>query len=154
MPEHAISIDELFSRVGTRAEPGEWITVDQERINGFADTTEDHQFIHVDQEAAASTPFGGTIAHGLLTLSLLPKLLEGRMLLPENLVMGINYGFDKVRFITPVLAGKRVRAHAELAEVKLKEENRYLVRQSVTVEVEGEDKPALVADWLNMLIVS
>jgi acyl dehydratase len=154
MPETAISTDDLARLVGTRFEPGEWITVDQDRIDAFADTTEDHQFIHVDQEAAAKTPLGGTIAHGLLTLSLLPKLLESRMLLPENLVMGFNYGFDKVRFLAPVRAGKRVRAHVELTEVQSKEENRYLVRQNVTVEIEGEDRPALIADWLNLLVVA
>ncbi|MEM1152663.1 MAG: MaoC family dehydratase, partial [Pseudomonadota bacterium] len=90
--------DEMVDAIGTEFEPGEWVEVGQDRINTFADCTEDHQFIHVDEEKAAETPFGGTVAHGFLTLSLLTKMIEGQGLLPENVVMGLNYGFDKVRF--------------------------------------------------------
>ena len=144
--------DELVNAVGTRFEPGPWVELSQERINSFADTTEDHQFIHVDLEKAARTPFGGTIAHGLLTLSLLPKLVEESGVFPENLVMGLNYGFDKVRFLAPVRSGKRVRANVSIASVDRKDENRFLVKLSVSVEIEGEETPALVAEWLNMLI--
>jgi acyl dehydratase len=127
--------DEMVSAIGTKFEPSDWIMVDQERINTFADCTEDHQFIHIDQEKAAQTPFGGTIAHGFLTLSLLSRMVEGNGIIPENVVMGINYGFDKVRFLAPVPAGKRVRAH-------------------FAVEIEGEETPALVADWLSMVVAA
>ncbi|MDH4042003.1 MAG: MaoC family dehydratase [Gammaproteobacteria bacterium] len=144
--------DELVNAVGTRFEPGPWVELSQERINSFADTTEDHQFIHVDLEKAARTPFGGTIAHGLLTLSLLPKLVEESGVFPENLVMGLNYGFDKVRFLAPVRSGKRVRANVSIASVDRKDENRFLVKLSVSVEIEGEETPALIAEWLNMFI--
>ncbi len=144
--------EEMVNAVGTKFEPGPWIEVSQERINAFADTTEDHQFIHVDVEKAAKTPFGGTIAHGLLTLSLLPRLVEQSGVFPEKIVMGLNYGFDKVRFLSPVRAGKRVRANVSVASVDRKDENRFLVKLSVSVEIEGEETPALVAEWLNLLI--
>ena len=143
---------EMANAVGTKYEPSEWIDITQDRINTFADCTEDHQFIHVDEEAAAKTPFGSTIAHGLLTLSLLPKLIEGQGVVPENLVMGLNYGFDKVRFLAPVRVGKRVRGHVEILSVDQKDDNRFLIKQGITVEIEGEDTPALVAEWLNMMV--
>lgn len=143
---------ELISSVGTKYEPSEWIDITQDRINTFADCTEDHQFIHVDEEAAAQTPFGSTIAHGLLTLSLLPKLIEGQGVVPENLVMGLNYGFDKVRFLAPVRVGKRVRGHIEILSVDQKDDNRFLIKQGISVEIEGEETPALVAEWLNMMV--
>jgi len=144
--------EELLDAVGTRFEPGEWVEVNQDRINAFADCTEDHQFIHVDEEAAKNTPFGGTIAHGFLTLSLLTKMVEGNGIVPENVVMGLNYGFDKVRFLTPVSAGKRVRANVEIADVTRKEDNRFLIKQAISVEIEGEENPALVAEWLTMVM--
>jgi acyl dehydratase len=142
----------MSSAVGTKFEPSEWIEIDQERINAFADCTEDHQFIHVDQEKAAQTPFGGTIAHGFLTLSLLSKMIEGNGVVPEGTVMGLNYGFDKVRFLAPVRAGKRVRAHVEVVSVDEKPGGRFLVKQAISVEIEGEETPALVAEWLSMLV--
>lgn len=144
--------EEMLDAIGTKFEPGEWIEVTQERINAFADCTEDHQFIHVDEEAAKNTPFGGTIAHGFLTLSLLPKLVEGNGVIPENIVMGLNYGFEKVRFLAPVPSGKRVRAHCEVTDISTKDGNRFLINQSVSVEIEGEEKPALVAQWLSMVV--
>jgi len=144
--------EELLNAIGTKFEPGEWLLVDQARINTFADCTEDHQFIHVDPEAAKQTPFGGTIAHGFLTLSLLSKLLEGNGIVPENVVMGLNYGFDKVRFLAPVRSGKRVRANVEVADVQRKDDNRFLIKQAISVEIEGEQTPALVAEWLTMVI--
>jgi acyl dehydratase len=144
--------EEMINAAGTKFEPGEWIEVDQERINTFADCTEDHQFIHIDEEKAAQTPFGGTIAHGFLTLSLLPKMVEGSGLMPENVVMGINYGFDKLRFLTPVRAGKRVRANVEITAVDQKDDNRFLIKQAVSVEIEGEENPALIAEWLTMVV--
>ncbi|MFK8048750.1 MAG: MaoC family dehydratase [Halioglobus sp.] len=144
--------EEMASAVGTKYEPSAWIEVTQDRINTFADCTEDHQFIHVDAEKAAATPFGGTIAHGFLTLSLLAKMLEGNGVMPENTVMGLNYGFDKVRFLAPVKSGKRVRAHVEVKSVDQKDDNRFLITNSVSVEIEGEETPALVADWLSMVV--
>ena len=144
--------EEMASAVGTKYEPSAWIEVTQDRINTFADCTEDHQFIHVDAEKAAATPFGGTIAHGFLTLSLLAKMLEGNGVMPENTVMGLNYGFDKVRFLAPVKSGKRVRAHVEVKNVDQKDDNRFLITNSVSVEIEGEETPALVADWLSMVV--
>ena len=144
--------DEMVNAVGSKYEPSAWIDVTQERINTFADCTEDHQFIHLDEEKAAQTPFGGTIAHGFLTLSLLSKMVEGNGVIPENTVMGINYGFDKVRFLAPVRAGKRVRAHVEVMDVDRKDDNRFLIKQSISVEIEDEPTPALVAEWLSMVV--
>lgn len=152
MAVKVIPKDEMVNAAGTKFEPSDWIEVTQDRINTFADCTEDHQFIHVDLEKAAQTPFGGTIAHGFLTLSLLSKMVEGNGIVPENIVMGLNYGLDKVRFLAPVRAGKRVRAHMTIASVDRKDDNRFLVRQSISVEIEGEETPALVAEWLAMMI--
>ncbi|MFT4613963.1 MAG: acyl dehydratase [Bacteroidia bacterium] len=144
--------EKMLDEIGTKFEPSEWIEVTQDRINTFADCTEDHQFIHVDEEAAKNTPFGGTIAHGFLTLSLLSKMAEGNGVVPENILMGLNYGFDKVRFLAPVRAGKRVRALAEIADIQQKDENRFLTKMAITVEIEGEETPALVAEWLTMVV--
>ena len=128
MGSKVVAVSEMVNQIGHKFEPGNWMTLDQDRINSFADCTEDHQFIHVDEEAAAQTPFGGTIAHVLLTLSSLVKLCEDSSLYPENIVMGINYGFNKVRFLAPVRAGKRVRAHVEIQNVEPKDENDTLLR--------------------------
>ncbi|MFT6288697.1 MAG: acyl dehydratase [Halieaceae bacterium] len=144
--------EDMAAAVGSKFEPSDWIEITQERINTFADCTEDHQFIHIDAEAAAKTPFGGTIAHGFLTLSLLSKMTEGSGIVPEGTIMGLNYGFDKVRFLTPVASGKRVRGHFEVLSVDQKDENRFLIKQGITVEIEGEKNPALVAEWLGMMI--
>lgn len=144
--------EQLADYVGTQFAPGAWLTLDQDRIDTFADCTEDHQFIHVDREKAAQTPFGGTIAHGFLTLSMLARLAEGEGVVPENVAMGINYGFDKVRFLAPVRAGKRVRAHRKLLRVDRKDEKRFLMKTEVSVEIEGEDTPALIAEWLTMVV--
>lgn len=152
MAVKVVPASEMVNQKGVKFEPGPWITLDQERINQFADVTDDHQFIHIDQEKAAQTPFGGTIAHGFLTLSLLSKMVEGKGLMPENTVMGLNYGFDKVRFLAPVRSGKRVRAHFEVLDVQPKSGGRFLVKQGVSVEIEGEETPALVAEWLSMLV--
>ncbi len=145
--------EELLNTVGTRFEPGPWVEIDQARINSFADCTEDHQFIHIDEEKARQTPFGGTIAHGFLTLSMLVKMVEEVGVKPENVVMGINYGFDKIRFLAPVRAGKRVRANVEVLDVTEKDGNRFLIKQGVSVEIEGEETPALVAEWLSMVVL-
>jgi len=152
MAVNIVTKDQLVNAAGTSFEPGEWILVSQDRIDAFADCTEDHQFIHIDPKKAARTPFGGTIAHGFLTLSLLSRMLEGNGIAPENVAMGINYGFDKVRFLAPVRAGKRVRANVTVTDVERKDDNRFLIKQSISVEIEGERTPALVADWLTMIV--
>jgi len=152
MAATTLSVQEYLQKAGTSLPPSDWLTLDQDRINTFADCTEDHLFIHIDEAAAAQTPFGGTIAHGFLTLSVLSKLCTDNVLVPEGMVMGINYGFDKVRFLTPVRAGKRVRAQVELMSIEQKDPNRFLVKQGVTVEIEGEATPALYAEWLTMQV--
>jgi len=147
-----VAAEELVSWAGKDLGTGAWFTVDQALINQFADLTLDHQFIHVDEELAAQTPFGGTIAHGFLTLSLLTHLTAELKVLPANMVMGINYGFDKVRFLNPVRAGKRVRARVRLADVSEKDRGRFLVKQEISVEIEGEKVPALACEWLAMFV--
>ena len=125
--------------------------VDQARIDAFAETTEDRQFIHIDPAAAAQTPFGGTIAHGFLSLSLLSRMAADVMQIPESAIMAVNYGLDRVRFIAPVRAGKRVRGHFTLAAADDKAPGQLLLRHKVTVEIEGESKPALTAEWLGLI---
>lgn len=142
--------EEMANAAGTKMDPSPWIELSQDRINTFADCTEDHQFIHVNEEKAAQTPFGGTIAHGFLTLSMLAKLTENNLIIPENMQMAMNYGFDKVRFLAPVRAGKRVRMHNEILSVVQKDDNRFLVKMGISIEIEGEETPALVAEWLNL----
>jgi acyl dehydratase len=141
----------LKDYIGSELGPSGWFAIDQARIDAFADVTEDHQFIHVDREKAKSGPFGDTIAHGFLTLSLLTHLTSDCSLLPENTAMGVNYGFDKVRFIQPVRVDQRVRAHVKPLTVLERQPGQYLIKSEVTVEIEGEDKPALVAEWLGLL---
>ena len=142
--------NEMTNAVGMKLGPSDWIELSQQRINAFADCTEDHQFIHVDEAKAKETPFGGTIANGLLTLSLLAGLIEKIGVTPENTVMGMNYGFDKIRFLAPVKSGKRVRMVGEVLNVDQKDENRFLTTFGVSIEIEGEDTPALVAEFLLM----
>ena len=147
------SLEEIRSRVGSEVGVSDWILVDQRAIDAFADVTQDHQFIHVDPEAAARTPFGGTVAHGFLTLSLLSRMAADAMLRPETVRMGVNYGLDKVRFIAPVRSGKRVRGRFRLDRFEEKAPGQWQFVHNVTVEIEGEDKPALVADWIGMIFV-
>ena len=147
------SIEEIRERVGTEIGVSDWIGIDQEAIDAFADVTDDHQFIHVDPEAAARTPFGGTIAHGFLTLSLLSRMAYDVMLRPETVRMSVNYGFDKVRFLAPVHSGRRVRGRFRLASVEEKRPGQWQFVHNVTVEIEGEDKPALIADWIGMVFI-
>ncbi|MDH4168537.1 MAG: MaoC family dehydratase [Acidimicrobiia bacterium] len=142
------------AKAGTEEGVSEWFEVTQNRINAFADATLDHQFIHIDPEAAATTPFGGTIAHGLLTLSLLVHLdatIERNDTVPAGILMGINYGFDKVRFLTPVPSGGRIRLRSVIGQSVLKGNNVDTTR-SMTVELEGSDKPAMVADWITRAV--
>jgi acyl dehydratase len=145
------SLDEIRDRVGTEIGASSWLTIDQARIDAFAEATDDRQFIHVDPSAAAQTPFGGTIAHGFLTLSLLSRMAADAMLVPEGVKMAVNYGFDRVRFIAPVRSGKRVRGRFTLDSVEEKAPGQWLLRHTVTVEIEDEDKPALNAVWLGLM---
>ena len=145
------SPDEIRARVGNEVGVSSWLVIDQDRIEKFADATEDHQFIHVDPEAAARTPFGGTIAHGFLTLSLLSRMAAEATFVPDGLKMAVNYGFDRVRFLAPVKSGKRVRGRFTLDSVDEKAAGQWLLRHTVTVEIEGEDKPALTAQWLGLM---
>ena len=145
------SLDEIKAKVGTSLGASPWIEVDQKAIDTFADVTGDHQFIHVDPAAAAQTPFGGTIAHGFLTLSLLSQMAAHVMLVPDTTRMAVNYGFEKVRFIAPVRSGKRVRGHFTLASAEEKRPGQWQFVHHVTVEIEGEDKPALTADWIGLV---
>ncbi|MBN1238429.1 MAG: MaoC family dehydratase [Gammaproteobacteria bacterium] len=129
------------------------MTIDQQRVDRFADVTEDHQFVHVDPERAAATPFGGTIAHGLLTLSLIVHLCLDFVPKIERTKLLVNYGFDKVRFSAPVRVGRRIRATAALADVLERKPGQILLKLDVTIEVEGETKPALKAEWLSLHVV-
>jgi len=144
------SPSELKALVGTEIGSSEWLEIDQDRINTFADVTEDQQFIHVNQELAKKTPFGGTIAHGFLTLSLLSRFSEDAGLVIEGVKMGINYGFEKIRFLAPVPSGSKVRGRFFLKSVVEKKEGNFLITYQVSVDIEGSDKPALVADWLTL----
>jgi acyl dehydratase len=147
------SLDEIRGRIGEEIGVSAWIIVDQARIDAFAEATGDRQFIHIDPEAAARTPFGGTVAHGFLSLSLLSRMGAEAMLLPNGLRMAINYGLDRVRFLAPVRAGSRVRGRFRLDSVDEKAPGQMLLRHTVTVEIEGEDKPALTAEWLGLMFV-
>lgn len=147
------SLDDIRSRVGEEIGVSEWFTVDQQRIDAFAEATEDRQFIHVDPDAAARTPFGGTIAHGFLTLSLLSRMAAEALLVPDNAKMVVNYGLERVRFLAPVKSGKRVRGRFVLDAVEEKATGQILLRHSVTVDIKGEDKPALSAQWLTLFFL-
>ena len=151
MPRAAL--EQIKSRVGEAIGVSEWLEIDQARIDAFAQVTEDHQFIHVDQEKAAQTPFGGTIAHGFLTLSLLSRMAADVVLAPPETKLVVNYGFERVRFLAPVKAGKRVRGRFTLASFEEKAPGRWQATHRVEVEIEGEDKPALTADWIGMIFV-
>jgi acyl dehydratase len=144
---------EIRDRIGQEVGVSSWLTMDQQRINEFADATEDRQFIHTDPEAAAQTPFGGTIGHGFLTLSMLSRMAAEAMLVPDSIKMAVNYGLDRVRFIAPVRSGKRIRGRFRLDSVDEKAPGQLLLRHTVTVEIEGEEKPALTAEWLGLLFV-
>ena len=144
---------DIRSRVGEEIGISGWLTIDQKRIDEFAEATEDRQFIHVDPEAAARTPFGGTIGHGFLSLSMLSRMAAEAMLVPDSIKMAVNYGLDRVRFIAPVKSGKRIRGRFRLDSVEEKAPGQLLMRHTVTVEIEGEKKPAMTAEWLGLLFV-
>ena len=145
------SLDEIRARVGQEIGLSSWLAVDQDRIDLFAEATEDRQFIHTDPAAAAQTPFGGTIAHGFLSLSLLSRMGAEVLLAPEGVRMALNYGLDRVRFLAPVRSGKRVRGRFTLDSVEERAPGQCLFRYQVTVEIEDEEKPALTAAWLGLI---
>lgn len=148
------AFEKFQSLVGEPEGAGEWFEMTQDRIDQFADVTFDHQFIHVDPEAAAAGPFGATIAHGFLTLSMLTKLSGSIKSDPATfagVIMGVNYGFDKVRFVTPVKVNAKIRATSSVKDVLLKNPNTIQVTRTYTIEIEGVDRPAVVADWITML---
>ena len=148
-----IKPSDLPSLTSREVAPSSWFEITQERVNRFADATNDHQFIHVDLDKAAQTPFGGTIAHGFLTLSLIPFLTAEKMPTFEGLVMGINYGTDKVRFLQAVRVGSRIRAQQKYLEVTQKNPGQWLIKTLVTIEIEGAEKPALIAETLSMFVL-
>ena len=149
-----VTIDEMKRRVGTET-VSDWVEVSQTMIDRFAEATGDHQFIHVDPERAGMTPFGGTIAHGFLTLSLMPllasKVPDAAVL--DGVKMGVNYGGNKVRFLTPVRSGSRVRGRFKLVEFDEKRPGQYQQTTEFTVEIEGQDKPAMIAEWISQIFV-
>jgi acyl dehydratase len=147
-----ISLQAYQGMVGREVGVSSWHLVDQKRIDVYADVIEDHQFIHIDPERARrETSFGATVAHGFLTMSLMSIMSYEVMPVIENTTMGVNYGFDRLRFISPVRSGSRVRGRFTLMEAKLRKPKELQSRTSVTVEIEGEEKPAIVADWIGLI---
>ena len=142
--------DTIADFVGKKIGTSDWVVIDQERINLFADVTEDHQFIHVDLEAAKQSPFGTTIAHGFLSLSMLSKLAENSIVIMDGVKAGVNYGFEKVRFIAPIKSGSKIRGHFTLMKADQRIPGQWAMKYAVSVEIDGEEKPALVAEWLTM----
>jgi acyl dehydratase len=151
---HVLSTQDAMQRIGSDIGVSDWFLIDQARIDAFADTTLDHQFIHVDPVRAAQGPFGTTIAHGLLTLSLLSPMMAQAGVIIAGAQVTLNYGFDKVRFLSPVRVDSRVRSHVKLLDLQQKAPGQYLLRQGITVEIDGESKPALVAEWLMLAMVA
>ncbi|MCX7865457.1 MAG: MaoC family dehydratase [Novosphingobium sp.] len=147
-----MTIEELRAQLGETIGVSDWFDISQDRINRFADATDDHQFIHVDPERAKDSPFGQTIAHGFLTLSMLAPFLETGFPMPPH-QMKVNYGFDKVRFLAPVKSGRRIRGHFRLKDLQEKRPGQWQAMSEVTVEIEDEDKPALIADWIVMIML-
>lgn len=148
-----VKTSEISAWIGKEVGVSKWLLIDQERIGKFADITEDHNFIHVDPEAAKATPFGATIAHGFLSLSMLSRMAADALLICEGIKMGVNYGFDKVRFAAPVKSGKRIRGRFTLMTAREKLPGQWSFKYAVRVEIEDEEKPALVAEWLSVQMV-
>lgn len=149
-----IAKEDIQSAIGYQGEPSPWFEIDQSRIDGFADATLDHQFIHVNPEQAKTTSFGGTIAHGLLSLSLLPHFAKNFAIKIEGAEMALNYGFDRVRFISPVGVSSEVRALSRIVDVYEKNPGQIVIKFDITIEIKGEEKPALVVEWLTMQVLS
>ncbi|MDH1442644.1 MaoC family dehydratase [Pseudomonas sp. GD03721] len=148
-----VPVAELKDHVGKELGKSEWLTIDQQRINQFAECTGDHQFIHVDPEKAKLTPFGTTIAHGFLSLSLIPMLMEKIMIMPKDLKMAVNYGLDSVRFIQPVKVNSRVRLVVTLTDATEKNPGQWLLKARAVLEIEGQEKPAYIAEPLTLCFV-
>ena len=146
-----INPSEIDSVIGTEVGVSDWVLIDQERINKFADATMDHQFIHVDPEQAAPI-FGSTIAHGFLSLSLTSGMGEENALVVEGSKMSLNYGLDKIRFLAPVPVNSRIRMHSKIVEVKEKNPGQFLIKSEVTMELEGSEKPAFIAEQLGLWV--
>jgi acyl dehydratase len=147
------SLAEIGSKVGQEIGVSDWILIDQQRIDAFAEVTDDHQFIHVDPAAAVNSPFGGTIAHGFLSLSLLSRMAADVFLIPDGARMAVNYGFERIRFLAPVRSGKRVRGRFTLASAEERRPGQWQFVHQVTVEIEDEPKPALTAEWIGLIFV-
>ncbi|MBU0991474.1 MAG: MaoC family dehydratase [Proteobacteria bacterium] len=147
-----LPLDKLKECIGEEKK-SEWMVISQERINQFADCTDDHQFIHVDEELAKQGPFGTTIAHGFLTLSLLTRMASEGTWMPEGIKAAINYGFNKVRFVDPVPSGSKIQDTMQLTSIEEKSNGKVLMTVTHTVQVEGKEKPSLVAEWLMMYFV-
>ena len=150
-PTRTMSLEEVKSHIGEEIGVSEWFLLDQDRISRFADVTEDHMFLHVDPDAAAATPFGGTIAHGLLTLSMMPVMAYQAVPGISGTKMGVNYGYNRIRFVAPVRSGKRIRGRFVVKSVEPKSDGRMEINHEATIEIEGEEKPALVGEWLTMV---
>ena len=150
MPQ--VPVAQLKDYIGKELGHSEWLTIDQQRVDRFADCTGDHQFIHVDPEKAAQTPFGGTIAHGFLSLSLIPMLMEKIMIMPKVLKMAVNYGLDSVRFIQPVKVNSRVRLVVTLTDATEKNPGQWLLKARAVLEIEGQEKPAYIAEPLTLCL--
>lgn len=149
-----MNAQELAGKVGENIGTSEWIEMSQDKINMFAEATGDHQFIHVNEEAAKMTPFGGTIAHGFMTLSMIPALgAASDMPKLDGIKMAVNYGGNKTRFIAPVRSGKRIRGHWKLTEMVEKRPGQWQQTCEITIEIEGEDKPALICEWMTLYFV-
>jgi acyl dehydratase len=148
-----VPVEKLKKMIGQDNGVSDWVLIDQERVNRFADATDDHQWIHVDVEQAKKGPFGGTIAHGFLTLSLTALFSSSGKYLPEGMKMVVNYGLNKVRFIAPVPVGSRVRSKMVISGVEEKDPGRLLVTTTHTIEIEGQDKPACIAETLAMFMI-
>jgi acyl dehydratase len=147
------SLAEITARIGTEIGTSDWITIDQDRIDAFAEVTEDRQYIHVDPEAAAQSDFGGTVAHGFLTLSLLSRFAADVMLVPPEMKMAVNYGFNNVRFLAPVPVSAKVRGIFRLTNIEEKGPGKLLMHHNVMVDIDVTEKPALTADWLGLLVL-
>ena len=149
-----VTLEEMHGLVGQELSPSAWKVIGQDRIDQFADVTEDWQFIHIDPDKAKDTPFGTTIAHGFLSLSMLSALVPDDYPMPDDVAMGVNYGFDKIRFIQPVASGSKIRSRMKLLAFEERVPKQYQSRWDVTVEIEGQSKPALKAEWLTLVFVN
>ena len=148
-----VSLEELIEYEGRELSPTDWLVIDQDRINGFAETTDDHQYIHVDPERMKDSEYGSTVSHGFLSLSLMAGHPPPDLPIVKERVLSLNYGLDKVRFINPVKVDSRVRYHTKILSIREKAPGRIIVKQQKTLEIEGEEKPALIAEVLAMVVL-